>query len=161
MSVARSRSLAVVVILVVALDWVLKALVQQRLELRVAHPVLDGWVSLKRTVNHGISWGMMGELEVWWRVPLIVALTLLAIGATASIVLASRDRWLRLGGAAVLGGAVGNLGDRLARGGVTDFIHVHAFPFVFNVADVAITCGGVLLVTRMLAGDRRGAEAPA
>ena len=53
---------------------------------------------------------------------------------------------------------MGNLGDRLMQGGVTDFIFVHFFPYVFNVADIAISIGGVLLVLRMML-DRRPADA--
>jgi signal peptidase II len=62
----------------------------------------------------------------------------------------SRDRWLQIAGALVLGGALGNLGDRLYHGGVTDYIYVHVFPFIFNFADIAITVGGVILAARML-----------
>ena len=56
--------------------------------------------------------------------------------------------------AEALGARVGNasrdLGDRLLNGGVTDFIYVHFFPYIFNVADIAISIGGVLLAARML-----------
>jgi signal peptidase II len=62
----------------------------------------------------------------------------------------SKDRWIQVAGALVLGGALGNLGDRLVDGGVTDFIFVHFFPYVFNVADIAISIGGALLVLRMM-----------
>jgi signal peptidase II len=89
-----------------------------------------------------------------WRFPLIILLTLVGIGATVSIVRQSRDRWIHVAGALVLGGAVGNFGDRLLNGGVTDFIYVHFFPYIFNVADIFISIGGVLLVARMLLESR-------
>jgi signal peptidase II len=151
----RNRYLAVVVVTTVAVDWILKAVVQQRLDPRDPRPLVDGWLTLVRTVNHGVSWGALARTDTWWRFPLIVALTLIALAVTVSIVRASSDRWLRIGGALVLGGAVGNLGDRLVNGGVTDYVLVHAFPFVFNFADVAITCGGALLAARMVVEDRR------
>jgi signal peptidase II len=161
-TLSRNRTLAVIIVLVTAADWIVKAIVQQRLPHRVPQTVVDGWLSLMHTTNHGISWGMMGGSESPWRFPLIVALSLVAIVATASIVRSSRDPWLRLAGALVLGGALGNLGDRLLNGGVTDYIHVHFFPYVFNLADVAITCGGVLLALRMIVDDRRArTSAPA
>ena len=53
----------------------------------------------------------------------------------------------------VLAGAIGNLGDRLINGEVTDFVLVSFFPFVFNVADAAITVGGFLLAARLLFTD--------
>lgn len=156
MSLSRNRTLAVVIVLVTAADWILKAVVQQRLAPRVPHTVVEGWLSLTHTTNHGISWGAMSDSDAPWRYPLILVLTLVAIVATAGIVRGSQDRWLRLAGALVLGGAVGNLGDRLLNGGgVTDYIYVHFFPYVFNFADVAITCGGVLLAARMFVEDRR------
>lgn len=161
MKLSRNRSLAVVIVLVTAADWILKAAVQHRLPPRMVHTVVDGWLSLTHTTNHGISWGAMSGTDSPWRYPLILALTLVAIGATVSIIRTSRDPWLRIAGALVLGGAIGNLGDRLFNGGgVTDYIYVHFFPYVFNFADVAITCGGVLLVLRMLQEERRG-RAPA
>jgi len=92
------------------------------------------------------------------RMPLLALLAFVGIGATLSIMRETKDRWIHAAGALVLGGAVGNLGDRLLNGGVTDFIYVHFFPYVFNVADIAISIGGVLLVMRMLM-DRRGDEA--
>jgi signal peptidase II len=67
--------------------------------------------------------------------------------------LRTRDELMRLAAVLVIAGAVGNLGDRLMNGGVTDFILVRWFPFVFNVADVAITVGAVLLAARMLLAD--------
>ena len=85
------------------------------------------------------------------RMPLLAVLTLVGIGATAEHHAAdagtggstwpARSCWAA---------RVGNLGDRLLDGGVTDFIFVHFFPYIFNVADIAITIGGVLLVLRML-----------
>lgn len=149
MKLSRTRWLAAVIVLVVAVDWAAKGLVQHRLAIRVPHPVLDGWLSLVHTTNYGISWGGLGGTETWWRFPLIVALSLVGIAALASIVRSSRDVWLRVAGALVLGGAVGNFGDRLLNGGVTDYIYVHFFPFIFNFADVAITMGGAVLAARM------------
>lgn len=149
MTLSRTRCLAVVIVLVVAVDWAIKGVVQHRLAMRVRHPVLDGWLSLFHTTNYGISWGGLGETDTWWRFPLIVVLSLVGIVALASIVRSSRDAWLRVAGALVLGGAVGNFGDRLLNGGVTDYIYVHFFPYIFNFADVAITVGGVLLAARM------------
>lgn len=55
------------------------------------------------------------------------------------------DFWLQAGGTMVLAGALGNLYDRLAYRYVVDFIYVHHFPWVFNVADSCITVGACLL----------------
>jgi signal peptidase II len=60
---------------------------------------------------------------------------------------------VRVAASIVLAGAVGNLGDRILNGHVTDFVLVSFFPFVFNVADAAITVGGVLLAARLLLSE--------
>lgn len=62
------------------------------------------------------------------------------------------------GGALVVGGALGNLVDRIARGYVIDFIHVHGWP-VFNVADIAVVAGMGLIALAQLARPRRPAVA--
>ena len=163
MTLSRNRSLALVIAAIVAIDWIIKGWVQHRLPMRVPHTVVDGWLSWLHTVNYGISWGGLGSHDTSWRFPLIIVLSLVAIAATVSIIRSSRDHWLRVAGALVLGGAIGNLGDRLLNGGVTDYIYVHFFPFIFNFADIAITIGGVLLAARMLLDreDDSAARTPA
>jgi signal peptidase II len=154
MKLSRNRWMAVVIALVVAADWATKALVQQRITGQIT--IVDGWLSFRHSFNDGISWGLFSGGENPWRLPLLILLTLVGIGATASIIVQSRDRWIHVAGALVLGGALGNLGDRVLDGGVTDFIYVHFFPYIFNVADIFISIGGVLLVARMLLDARRG-----
>lgn len=158
MKLSRNRWLAVVIAGIVAADWLTKAAVQQRLPLRDRRTVVEGWLSFQHNINPGIAWGWFRDLPELLRMPLLALLTLVGIGATMSIMRQSRDRWIHVAGALVLGGALGNLGDRLVDGGVTDFIFVHFFPYIFNVADIAITVGGVLLVLRMVLDTRGGGD---
>lgn len=160
MMLSRNRRLALVIAGIVAADWITKAVVQQRLPLRMRHTIIDGLLTFQHNVNTGIAWGWLRDLPGSVRMPLLAVLTLVGIGATISIMRQSKDRWIHAAGALVLGGALGNLGDRLLNGGVTDFIFVHFFPYVFNVADIAITIGGVLLVLRMML-DRGAGDDPA
>lgn len=158
MKLSRNRWMALVIALIVAADWATKALVQQRIPFQDRRTIVEGWLTFTHNFNEGISWGMFSQADSPWRLPLLIVLGLVGIGATASIIMQSRDRWIHVAGALVLGGAVGNLGDRILDGGVTDFIYVHFFPYIFNVADIAISIGGVLLVARMLLDARRGGE---
>jgi signal peptidase II len=89
-------------------------------------------------------------------------LALVAIGLTVLLVRALRrtdDTWIVVALAMVLGGAIGNLVDRafrspgFLRGAVVDFVSVGGFP-TFNVADASITVGAVLLVLRIVFGNR-------
>jgi signal peptidase II len=155
------RWLAAVIAVTVAADWITKAAVQRQLPLGDRRTILDGLLSFQHNFNPGIAWGWMTNLPANLRVPILGLLTLVAMAATVSIMRGTKDRWVHVAGALVLGGAVGNLGDRLMDGGVTDFIFVHFFPYIFNVADIAISIGGVLLAARMLFEPReRGGSAP-
>ena len=155
MKLSRNRRMALVIAGIVAADWITKAAVQHRLPLSDRRTIVEGWLSFQHNINPGIAWGWLREMPDALRMPLLAVLAFVGIGATLSIMRETKDRWIHAAGALVLGGAVGNLGDRLLNGGVTDFIYVHFFPYVFNVADIAISIGGVLLVLRMLL-DRRG-----
>lgn len=160
MTLSRNRWLAVLIALTVAADWISKLVVQRSLELRDRREVIDGLLTFQHNWNPGIAWGWLRDMPEAWRIPILTALSLAAIAATVSIMRGTKDRWIHVAGALVLGGALGNLGDRLLNGGVTDFIFVHFFPYVFNVADIAITIGGVLLAARMLFEPRGDKAAP-
>jgi signal peptidase II len=160
MMLSRKRWLAIVIAVVVAADWASKVAVRHEIPPAARRDVVAGWLSFQHNFNEGIAFSFFAGMPDAWRLPLLVLLTLVGIGATLSIMRQSRDRWIHVAGALVLGGALGNLGDRLVDGGVTDFIFVHFFPYIFNVADIAISIGGVLLVLRMML-DVRGADEPA
>jgi signal peptidase II len=87
--------------------------------------------------------------------PVLAVLAMVITLFVARAVRDATDRWMLVGLVLVLGGALGNLGDRLARppgflrGHVVDFVAVGWWP-VFNVADSCVTIGAVLLILRML-----------
>jgi signal peptidase II len=159
-NLSRSRWLALVIVAIVAVDWITKAVVQARMALHDQHLLIDGLLSFMHTMNTGISWGFLKDLPSAMRLPIIAVMTLVGIGVAVWMMWDTKDRWQQVAGALVLGGALGNLGDRLVNGGVTDFIYVHFFPYIFNVADIAITIGGVILAARMLL-DRPANDASA
>lgn len=107
-------------------------------------PVLDFTLGF----NRGVSFGMFAAdgPQGWWA---IVLLTLAVCSVIAWLWHRSRRTLERVGYATILGGALGNLIDRLPDGAVTDFIDLHAggwhFP-TFNLADVGITAGVALLL---------------
>ena len=125
--------------LVVALDQVAKAIIEDRL---VPGEDVDvvGPVGLTLSHNKGVAFGLAGGGGV-----LLLAFTL---GALALIVylFAGEPRragmWIAVG--LLAGGAIGNLADRIRAGAVTDFIAIGSWP-PFNVADVAITLGVAVL----------------
>lgn len=127
--------------------WIVEGL---RLYLKGSVPVTD-FLSLTWVENRGISMGLfdLGDGGRWG----LVALT----GAIAAVVAwwlaREQDRYDALALAAILGGAIGNIIDRIRLGFVVDFVHLHwgarSF-YVFNVADAAITLGVVALLARSL-----------
>jgi signal peptidase II len=160
MTLPRGRTLAVLVAAVTAADWLTKFWVQNRLPVHGWHTVVDGWVFFTHRRNTGVAFSAFAGAESVWRVLFLALAAVAGIWMCLRVIRSTRDAALRFAAALVIAGALGNLGDRLLNGAVTDFILVRFFPFVFNVADVAITIGGVLLVVRMTLADE-GREEPA
>ncbi len=107
--------------------------------------VLPGPLDLTMLWNRGMSYGLFQSEGIGrW----ILAAIMLAIAVGFFVwLLRAEGRWLRLALALVIGGAFGNLIDRVRFGAVVDFIDANGlyFPWVFNVADAAISVGAVLL----------------
>jgi signal peptidase II len=152
------RVLAAAILAVVAADWASKFLVQNHLDMYSTTHVLGEWLKFVFVENHGVSGGMMGDLPPLVRLPLLTVLALAGLWVCVHILRRTSDGATRLAAALVISGAVGNLGDRLLDGAVTDFIVIRWFPYIFNVADVAITAGAVLLALRMVQGADTDAD---
>lgn len=130
----------------VALDQLIKFLVETRMDMHVPIEILP-FLSLFRTHNTGIAFSMFSNLG---SVPLVV-LTLLVVAFVAWIAVRSDPRqWLaRFGFALIIGGALGNLIDRAWLGYVVDYIlfHLPNWSFaVFNLADAFISVGAGLVI---------------
>ena len=150
MKINRSRWLALALMAVVALDWITKFLVQNHVRLYTRRVVVDGWVWLAHSPNPGIAFSFLRDLPGVFRFPLLVTAAVVGITVAARMAMQTKDELVRLAAVLVIAGAVGNLGDRVMNGWVTDFILIRWFPFVFNVADVAISVGAVLLAARLI-----------
>ena len=143
------------VVAVVVLDQLTKALVVSKIALHDYIPLVDGLASLSHVRNHGAAFGLLADWDLPYQSLLLSLLSLAALGAIATyfVRLPAAARLPRLALALVLGGAVGNVIDRLRLGYVVDFVHVywreHQWPD-FNVADSAITVGVTLLVIDIL-----------
>lgn len=113
---------------------------------------------LRLVHNSGAAFGMLRDASVLFAVA--------AVAVSAGIVfysrrLAAASLLVRLALGLELGGALGNLIDRLRWGYVVDFVDVRLWPYVFNVADAAITVGVVLLLAHVLLEGREQHPAPA
>ncbi|MGI9951119.1 signal peptidase II [Moorellaceae bacterium AZ2] len=140
------------VLAVVAGDQLSKLVVRQTLAPNETVPVLDNIFHLTHVNNPGAAFGLLAH-----RTPFFIATGLIVIGL---IIIAYRQ--FRTGGlyfqlalALQLGGALGNLLDRLRFGYVVDFLDFRIWP-VFNLADVAIVGGAGLLLWQLWCRDGKG-----
>jgi signal peptidase II len=150
MKLYRRRWLALALLAVVAADWITKFLVQNHISLYGQRAVIDGWLWLAHARNPGIAFSFLRDLPEYIRLPILVGAAAVGIAVAARIAQQTGDALVRLAAVLIIAGAVGNLGDRVMNGWVTDFIQVRWFPFIFNVADMAITAGAILLAARMI-----------
>jgi signal peptidase II len=146
--------------IVIALDQLTKAIALALLEPQVQHPVIPGFLNWTLAFNPGAAFSFLHDAGGWQRW-LFSALAIVVSGVLVT--------WLRrtpradwrtaLPLALVIGGALGNLVDRIRLGRVTDFIEVYyqqwSWP-AFNVADSAISVGAVLLILFGLRGGKTG-----
>lgn len=140
---------------VVVLDQAVKVLVRARLVLYESVTVIPGFVDLTRVHNTGTAFGFMNLVDFPFKtvVVALMAATALAALAMYGSTLAPEQRLSRIGLSLVIGGAAGNLVDRLAAGYVLDFVDVYYGNWhfwAFNVADAAISIGVALMILDLL-----------
>ena len=140
---------------VVTADAVSKALMLRHLAGGREIRLLDGLLTLELKLNPGAAFGVGTSYTA--------VIALIACGVIVYVIrMAARLRSLAwtIGLGLLLGGAAGNLGDRLfrapgpLRGSVVDWLNLPHFPWTFNVADAAITCAAVLIGILALLGVR-------
>lgn len=134
--------------LVVALDRLTKWLMLGWLRTGESHEI-TAFFNLVLVYNRGAAFSFLADAPGWQR-PFFIAVALAASAIVSWMLWRNQGRrLLRAGLALILGGALGNLWDRLAWGAVADFLDFHAFGWhwpAFNVADSAITVGAGLLI---------------
>ena len=139
-----------VVVFSVALVWLVldqltKAAVTARIAVGSGFSVIDGCFNLVHVLNRGAAFGFLNSEETDWQFWLFLAAALLVAGVIVHIVRTSPpSRMLFFGMGSILGGAVGNLVDRIRFRAVTDFLDVYWGEWhwpAFNVADIAICLG--------------------
>lgn len=136
-------------LLIIVLDQVTKGMAQQYLE--YGRPVvLTSWFNLTLQYNPGAAFSFLSDAGGWQRYFFSgIAVVISAVLIVWLYRLPTTQRLLPLSLALILGGAIGNLWDRVALGHVVDFISVHYggyfFP-AFNIADSAITVGAILMI---------------
>ena len=153
---ARRRRLEVwLPILIVILDQVAKAAVRALVPEHTSVPVIPGFMDLTHVRNTGAAFGILNAVDFPLKtvvIAVVATAALIGVGLYAAS-LAHHQLVARTGLALIIGGAAGNLIDRIIAGSVVDFVYVywqaHHF-WAFNVADSAITVGVAMMILDML-----------
>ncbi len=150
------------------LDRFTKYLVDEHLTYADRIPVIEGFLYLTHVRNPGAAFGLFASGDPTWRLAFFIGVSAVAIAIILSFFrqIAPGDRLSALALGLILGGAVGNLYDRIRFGEVIDFIHVrlwggYSWPD-FNLADSVIVVGVAILMLELLAseGERRARRHP-
>lgn len=146
---------ALVAVLVFALDQFAKWIVIQRIPLNGSVGVIDGFFRLSHVQNPGAAFGLFAESHSSLRIVFLVLFSVFAMSVVGWLLWKSSHTLSTTGVALalILGGALGNLWDRLADGYVVDFLAFYFGSYHwpdFNVADSAIVVGAILLVAEIL-----------
>ncbi|HJU06089.1 MAG TPA: signal peptidase II [Nitrospiraceae bacterium] len=148
---ARYATLAAISIATVIVDQASKTNIMQTMRLHESIPIIPDFLSLTYIRNPGAAFGLLASSSHGFRLVFFGITSLFALGLLAMIFLRlHRDDWIgQLSIAGILGGAIGNLLDRVRFGEVIDFLdfYVNGYHWpAFNVADAAISVGVFFLI---------------
>ena len=155
-----------IAIAVFLLDRLSKWIIKGHVDAQETLSVIPGFFNIVHAENPGVAFGLLADASGAWRTFFLVGLSATVLVFITLMLLkpvrsSAPDLVLRIGLACILGGALGNLYDRVVNGTVTDFVEVytgtHYFP-AFNVADSGISVGAGLLLLDMWRGRGKKAE---
>ncbi len=144
-----------IALLVILLDRGSKWLVESTIALHESIAVLPGFFRLTHVQNSGAAFGLFADSSSEWKITILVMFSLLALVVVSALLWKNSHAMTStgVGLALILGGAVGNLWDRLFSGHVVDFFDFYVGSYhwpAFNIADSAIVVGAFLLVGEIL-----------
>ncbi len=140
---------------VLVLDQITKYVITRTMTLHQSIEVIPDFAHLTYVRNTGAAFGFLAGSRAQWRILFFIGVSVVAIACISYLLKAVRpgQKLLMASLSLILGGALGNLVDRIRMGEVIDFVDLHWYHFhwpAFNVADSAITIGVVLLLFQML-----------
>jgi signal peptidase II len=144
---------------VFALDRLSKWIIEQRVSFVDTYKIIPGFFDIVHSQNRGVAFGLLNDSTSEWRTTALVVLSIAAV-IWVSILLwhpERLDRFSFWGFALILGGAAGNVFDRIVWGRVTDFLEFYVGQYhwpTFNLADSAIVVGSGLLLIDLLRPKR-------
>jgi len=144
-----------IAVIVVLLDRWTKHLVAQRIRLYAHIQVIPGFFRLTHTENTGAAFSLFADSTAPWKTDLLIAFSVVALIVVSVLLWKNHHAHIAtgVGLSLIMGGALGNLWDRLASGRVVDFLLLYVKQYqwpVFNLADSAIVVGAGLLIVEIL-----------
>lgn len=131
-----------VCVFIIILDQLVKLYVQSSMGLGMSIPVIPNVFHITYILNAGAAFGILENQRGFF---IFIGILVLAAAGWFYSCLRRENAWIRYGAAMLLGGAVGNLIDRIFQGSVVDFFDFRIWP-VFNVADIAIVVGVACII---------------
>jgi len=152
----------IIALIIVAADHLTKVMIQHSMSPFDSATVIPGLLRIVHTENPGAAFGILAEGNPILRSVVLIGISAVVLCFVLSALWSRNSSYAarptRFGLGLILGGALGNLYDRVAHGTVTDFIEVFhgswSFP-AFNVADSAISIGAALVLLEMLWSGRK------
>lgn len=150
---------------VFALDRLTKWMVDRLVSFSDTHTVIPGFFDIVHSQNRGVAFGILNDSTSEWRTVALIALSAVAVIVVSFVLWRARrlDPLPLWGLALILGGAAGNVFDRIVWGQVTDFLEFYIGQYhwpTFNVADSAIVIGSGLFLLDTLRAKRQAANVP-
>jgi signal peptidase II len=150
---------------VFALDRLTKWLIETRVSFTETFRVIPGFFDIVHSQNRGVAFGLFNDGASSFSTGLLSLFSLAAVLVIAALLwnAGRMDRLSQMGLSLILGGAAGNLFDRMVSGRVTDFLEFYIGDYhwpTFNVADSAIVIGSSLLLIELLRAKRQTANVP-
>lgn len=152
--------LFLIVFLVLAGDLYTKGLIQENLLLHQSVPIIEGVLNITYVENPGAAFGLMANTNPLFRSIFFGVVSVIAIAIVLYIYYKHPENsgLIRTASALILGGAIGNMTDRVRFGKVVDFIDIYWGQYhwpAFNVADTAISIGVGLFLLDMILKDKK------
>jgi signal peptidase II len=146
---------ALLAVAVLAADQTSKHAVETLTAAGSSRVLIPGLLNFVHTRNPGVAFGLLADSNTPWRAPVLIVFSVVVIFLIAWLLATGRaGGWLgQCGMTLILGGAAGNVLDRILRRSVTDFIDFHVGDYhwyTFNLADSAIVLGAALVILELL-----------
>jgi signal peptidase II len=162
---AKRKHYFFIALVVVVADQFTKWLVDSRLALHESINIIPGLFRLTHVQNQGAAFGILSDHPSEWKLGMLIFFSLFAL-VVVSTLLWRNSHSINSTGIAlslILGGAIGNLWDRMVAGHVTDFLDVYFRGYhwpAFNIADSAIVIGALVLMAEIVFSKAEAKESP-